>query len=113
MPATSGSRALPQLANHVDLANAGQTNVLTEYALHNLSDADFTYSGPPVVAVNAILQALAPEFGYDPADSSYLLAFRNPVFSFLTAERLMIIYSERGSDVVRSQVQNVPDAGGI
>ena len=105
--------ALRQLANPVDLANAGQTNVLAEYALHNLSDADFTYSGPAVVAVNAILQTLAPEFGYDPADANYLLTFRNPVFSFLTAERLMILYSEKGSDGVRSEVQKVRNAGGI
>jgi hypothetical protein len=105
--------ALRQLGNHVDLANLGQTNVLAEYALHNLSDADFTYSGPAVVALNAILEDLAPEFGYDPSDPNYLLAFRNPVFSFLTAERLMIIYSERGSDGVRSEVRKVRDAGAI
>ena len=34
--------ALRQLGNNLDLANAGQTNVLAEYTLHNLSDADFT-----------------------------------------------------------------------
>jgi len=35
------------------------------------------------------------------------------VFSFLTAERLMIIYSEKGSDGVRAEVQKVRDAGAI
>jgi hypothetical protein len=105
--------ALRQLGNNVDLANTGQTNVLAEYTLHNLSDADFTYSGPAVVALNTILQTLAPDFGYNPADPNYLLNFRNPVFSFLTGERLMIIYSEKGSDGVRAEVQKVRDAGAI
>ena len=79
----------------------------------NLSDADFTYSGPAVVAVNTILQTLAPQFGYDPADPDYLLNFRNPVLSYLTAERLMMIYSEKGREGVRAEVQKVRDAGAI
>src|SRR5215475_14009887 len=103
--------ALRQLASNVDLADAGQTNLLAEYTLHNLSDADFTYSGAAVIAVNTILQTLAPDFGFSPADPGYLLNFRNPVFSFLTGERLMIIYSEKGSDGVRAEVQKVRDAG--
>jgi hypothetical protein len=47
------------------------------------------------------------------ADPNYLLNFRNPVFSFLTAERLLIIYSEQGSEGVRGEVQKVRDAGVI
>jgi hypothetical protein len=105
--------ALRQLGNNVDLANAGQTNVLAEYTLHNLSDADFTYSGPAVIAMNTTLQTLAPDFGFNPADPGYLLNFRNPVFSFLTGERLMIIYSEKGSDGVRAEVQKARNAGAI
>jgi len=101
---------LRQLGNTVNLNDAGQTNVLAEYVLHNLSDADFTYSGPAVVAVNTVLQALAPQFGANPADPNYLLNFRNPVFSYLTAERLLIIYSEKGSDGVKVEVQKLRDA---
>jgi hypothetical protein len=97
----------------VSLNDAGQTNVLAEYVLHNLSDADFTYSGPAVVAVNTVLQALAPQFGVNPADPNYLLNFRNPVFSYLTAERLLIIYSEKGSDGVKVEVQKLRDASVI
>jgi hypothetical protein len=93
--------ALRQLASNV------------EYTLHNLSDADFTYSGPAVIAVKTILQTLAPDFGFSPPDPGYLLNFRNPVFSFLTGERLMIIYSEKGGDGVRAEVQKVRDAGAI
>lgn len=105
--------ALRQLGNNIDLANAGHTNVLAEYTLHNLSDADFTYSGPAVIGVNDVLQELAPQFGYNPGDANYLLSFRNPVFSFLTAERLMIIYSEKGAEGVRAEVQKVRDSGAI
>ena len=105
--------ALRPLDNDVDLVTTGQSNVLAEYTLHNLSDADFTYSGPAAIAVNTILQSLAPDFGVSPADLGYLLNFRNPVFSFLTAERLMNIYSEKGSDGVRVEVQKVREAGAI
>jgi hypothetical protein len=91
--------------NKVDLAAAGQTNVFAEYTLHNLSDADFTYSGPAAIAVHTILQTLAPDFECKPADPGYLLNFRHPVFSFLTGERFMIIYSEKGSDGGRAEVQ--------
>lgn len=103
--------ALRQLGNNVDLNLGGQTNVLAEYCLHNLSDADFTYSGPAVDADNVILSVLAPEFGYSPADASYFIKFRNPVFSFFTAERLLILYSEKGIDGVRTEVKKLRAEG--
>jgi hypothetical protein len=100
-----------QLGNTVDLVAAGQTNVLAEYVMHNLSDADFTYSGPAVTIDNAILQVLAPKFGYDPKGANYFLAFRNPVLSYFTAERLLILYSEKGIDAVQTEVQKLRTAG--
>ena len=103
--------ALRQLGNTLDLNAAGQTNVLVEYVLHNLSDADFTYSGPAVTIDNAILQVLAPQFGYDPKAANYFLAFRNPVLSYFTAERLLILYSEKGIDAVQTEVQKLRTAG--
>jgi hypothetical protein len=111
---SKGNLRLPplrQLGNNVDLNAAGQTNVLAEYTLHNLSDADFTYSGPAVDAVNVILQEIAPQFGITSTDPSYLAKFRNPVFSFFTGERLLIIYSEQGTAGVVSEVQKLRDAG--
>ena len=102
---------LRQLGNNVNLNAAGQTNVLAEYTLHNLSDADFTYSGPAIDADNVILAALAPQFGYNPSDANYFIKFRNPVFSFFTAERLLILYSEKGIDGVRNEVQKLRDQG--
>jgi hypothetical protein len=110
----SGNLRLPavrQLGNTVNLNAAGQTNVLAEYCLHNLSDADFTYSGPAVDIDNVILQALAPKFGYDPKAANYYLAFRNPVLSFFTAERLLILYSEKGIGAVQAEVQKLRTAG--
>jgi hypothetical protein len=110
----SGHFRLPpvrQLGNNVNLNAAGQTNVLAEYTLHNLSDADFTYSGPAVVAVNVLLQSIASQFGYSPSAADYFLKFRNPVLSFLTAERLLILYSDQGIDGVVSEVKKLRDRG--
>src|SRR5262249_19212156 len=103
--------ALRQLGNDVNLPAAGQTNVLAEYTLHNLSDADFTYSGPAVTIVNVVLAEIAPEFGHNSADANYFTAFRNPVMSFLSAERLTIIYSEKGTDGVRQEVKKLHALG--
>lgn len=103
--------ALRQLGNDVDLVAAGQTNVLAEYNLHNLSDADFTYSGPAVTILNVVLAKIAPEFGHNTSDADYLTNFRNPVMSFLSAERLTILYSEKGTDGVREEVKKLRAAG--
>src|SRR5262249_33946507 len=82
-----------------------QPNVLAEYVLHNISDSDFTLTGPSVTIVQFLLRDLAGEFGYDPTDvSSYNRQFRNPVLTYLSAERLLIIYGERGLDGVRSEL---------
>ena len=111
----SGNLRLPplrQLGNNVNLNAAAQTNVLAEYTLHNLSDADFTYSGPAVDADNVLLAQLAPSFGYNPSDAStYYLKFRNPVLSFFTGERLLMIYSEKGINGVIAEVQTLRDKG--
>jgi hypothetical protein len=93
-------------------ANPSQTNLLAEYTLHNLSDADFTYSIPGVTSVQVLLQALAPQFGYDPSKTSvYNNQYRNPVLSYLTAERLLILYSAQGLDGVSGEVKRLRDAG--
>ena len=102
--------ALRQLANNVDLNAAGQTNVLAEYTLHNLSDADFTYSGPAVDAVNVLLQSIAPQFGFNASDPNYLNEFRNPVLSYFTGERLLILYSNGGINAVLDEVQKLRKA---
>ena len=100
----------------INLLNAtpSQTNLLAEYTLHNLSDADFTYSGPAVGIVEVVLQQLAPGFGFNPADTAnYNLKFRNPVLSFSSAERLLILYSQSGLDGVRDQLEELREHGVI
>jgi len=107
--------ALRQLGS-INLLNAtpSQTNLLAEYTLHNLSDADFTYSGPAVGTVEVLLQQLAAGFGFNPADAAnYNNKFRNPVLSFSSAERLLILYSEKGLDGVRKQLQELREHGVI
>jgi hypothetical protein len=101
-----------RMLGDVDLLAAGQGNVLAEYTLHNLSDADFTFSGPAVAGVQVVLAKLAPSFGFDPTDiTRYNTQFRNPVFSFFTAEHLYIVYSKLGEDGVRSEIQKLVDQG--
>jgi hypothetical protein len=95
---------LRQLGN-VNLNGVGQVNLLAEYALHNLSDADFVLSIPAVTIDQEILKAIAPDFGYNPSDAStYNNKFRNPVLTYLSAERLFIIYSNQGLKGVRSSL---------
>lgn len=104
-----GKPRLPALRRlgSLDLLNAtpSQTNLLAEYTLHNLSDADFTYSIPAATSAQAILQELAPGFGFNPADTAnYNNRYRNRTLSLITGERLMIIYSEKGLEGVRAEL---------
>jgi hypothetical protein len=96
----------------IDLLGAGQMNLLAEYTLHNLSDADFTYSGPAVTTAQVILQTLAPRYGYDPANASlYNNKYRNPALSFLTGERILILYSGQGVAAVQGELDKLRSAG--
>jgi len=107
---SAGHLRLPPLdaLGSIDLNAAGQTNLRAEYTLHNLSDADFTYSGPAVASVAVVLADLAAEFGYDAGDASrYNNAYRNPVLSYLSAERLLIIYSDQGTNGVRRELRRL------
>jgi hypothetical protein len=89
-----------------------QTNLLAEYPLHALSDADSTLTEPAVSIDQVILRTLAPEFGFDANQAAaYNNGFRNPVFSFLTAERLLIIYGNSGLDGVRVEINNLRRRG--
>ncbi len=111
---TSNNLRLPALRSNgeINLNAAGQTNILTEYELHNLSDADFTFSGPAVAADQLVLAALAPEFGYSPANIAvYNNSFRNVVLSNYSAERLYAIYTKSGLAGVRTQITKLRTAG--
>jgi len=109
----SGHFRLPALRKlgDVDLADQGPTHVLAEYTLHNLSDADFTYSGPAITAAQTILQTLAPRYGYDPANASvYNNSYRNPALSFLTGEHILMLYSSQGLAGVRAELDRLRKA---
>lgn len=89
-----------------------QPNLLVEYELHNLSDADFSFSAPAVAQAELLLAALAPKFGYDPNQrAAYNTKFRNPVLSYLSAERLQIIYANAGLNVVAAEIARLKAMG--
>ena len=89
-----------------------QPNLLVEYALHNLSDADFSFSAPAVGQAQLLLAVLAPRFGYDPNQRAvYNTKYRNPVLSYLGAERLQIIYANAGLDAVGAQIAKLKEMG--
>jgi len=91
-----------------------QSNLLYEYVAHNLSDADYTFTGPAIVQSELFLRTLAPKFGYDPANTTqYNTEYRNPALSHLAAERLQILYANGGIEAVEAAVQKVKAAGFI
>ena len=106
---SQGNYRLPALRKlgEVNLmaASPSQPNILVEYELHNLSDADFTFSGPALTIIEIVLGQLAPEFGFNANAANYNVQFRNRVFSALTAERLQVIYAYAGLDGVRAQLR--------
>lgn len=109
----AGHLRLPAIGP-LDLNAAGQTNLRVEYTLHNLSDADYTFSGPSVGTVDALLRTLAPEFGVDPASVAvYTTRFRNPVLSWLSAERLLVQYGHGGVDALRGELRRLRKLGVI
>jgi hypothetical protein len=113
---SAGHLRLPALGKlgDVNLNAAGQPNLRVEYALHNLSDADYTFSGPAVASVGVLLIALAPEFGYDPNDvTAFNTRFRNPSLAYLGAERLLILYGGNGLDAVRHELRRLRRLGAI
>jgi len=89
-------------------SNSSPTNLLAEYALHNLSDADFVVTIPAITIDQILLLKIAPLFGYDPTDqTTYIKQFRHPVLSYLSAERLLIIYGNSGLDGVIAEVSKL------
>jgi hypothetical protein len=89
-----------------------EPNLLVEYVLHNLSDADFTFTGPAATQAGALLKSLAPRFGHDPNDAAaFNTGFRNPVLAHLSAERLQIIYASKGLEAVAAEIEKLKRAG--
>ena len=115
MDSTGAPRlAVVRALGGIDLnAAAGSPpNLLIEYTTHNLSDADFTFTGPAVAEAQDLLAALAGKFGYDPADTTrYNNKFRNPALSYLTGERLTVLYSNGGLRAVENELTRLRRLG--
>jgi hypothetical protein len=109
----SGQLRLPTVRalGDTDLNAAGETNLLVEYVLHNLSDADWILAEPAVEIAELLLRTLASEFGYDPSGGEYLNRFRNPALTYLSAERLLILYGNGGVAAVRSELARLHARG--
>jgi hypothetical protein len=107
-----GSYRLPAL-RHVgeetkSTPQGSQTNLLAEYALHNLSDAQYVLGIPAEERVEALLRGMAAKFGFDPANlAEYNTKFRNPALSYLTAERLYLLYENAGVSAVEQEVRKL------
>lgn len=111
-----GNFRLPpaRTTDSVDLIDAGQTNILLEYEIHNLSDADFTFSIPAVTEAQVILSTIAADYGYDPTDTArYNNDFRNPVLTYLSAERVFLRYTNDGLSAVRHDLDMLRAKGVI
>ena len=90
-----------------DLSASGPSdvNAPVEYQLHNLSDSEYPQSVPAMVVAQKLLSKLAPEYGYDPADTArYNTKYRNRALAQLSAERLYMLYTNGGLPAVRSQL---------
>ena len=89
-----------------------ETHLLVEYVLHNLSDSDYTFTGPAIAESQVVLKVLAAKFGYDPNDATtYNTKFRNPVLSHLSGERIQIIYASKGLDAVAEEISRLKAMG--
>ncbi|HML11006.1 MAG TPA: hypothetical protein VK432_09095 [Stellaceae bacterium] len=107
--------ALRQLASvPIQQTLPDEPNMLVEYTLHNLSDADHTFTGTAVEEIQVVLKAVAPRFGYDPGDvAAYNTKFRNPVLAAFSAERLQILYTAGGIEAVATEIGKLKQAGVI
>ncbi|MFC5519667.1 hypothetical protein [Polaromonas jejuensis] len=91
----------------LNAAPGTQPNTLVEYVLHNLSDADYVFTGPAAATVALVLANVAPEYGYDSTAPDYLFKFRHTALTYLSAERLHIVYSNGGLDAVRAELNKL------
>ncbi len=112
----SGNLRLPPTKSsaEIDLLTAGQTNFVVEDTIHNLSDADFTFTIPAITTSQVVLADLASHYGYDPTDvARYNNSYRNPALSNLSAERIFILFTRQGLGAVQTQLDLLRAKGAI
>jgi hypothetical protein len=103
-------RSLGSINIQASLPN--QPNMLYEYVLHNLSDADFTYTGTASTQADLLLRTLAPKFGHDAANAAkFNTEFRNRVLAHTGAERLLMLYATAGIGRVEAEISKLKTAG--
>jgi hypothetical protein len=94
-----------------DLNAAGKTNFLVEYTLHNLSDGDWILAEPAVDLAELVLSKLAGTYGYDPANAAiYVPKYRNVALTFLSAERIVMLYGNGGLAAVKKELDRLKAA---
>ncbi len=85
-----------------------------EYSLTQLADADWTFTNPAAKEIEALLQILAPEFGFPiQHKSNYFNLFRNPILCFFSSERLSMLYANKGIEGVRNEIAKLKKLGKI
>jgi hypothetical protein len=105
----AGNLRLPPLRRlgdvNLEAATPAQLNFLPEYVIHNLSDADFIFTGPVVTESETILRTLAPRYGFDAANvARYNWSYRNVALAHLSAERIAFLYQRGGLAAVQEEI---------
>jgi hypothetical protein len=91
----------------IDLNAAGRTNFLVEYTLHNISDGDWILAEPVVDLAELILSKLAATYSQDPKNADYVAKYRNPALTYLSAERIVMLYSNGGLPEVKKELDRL------
>jgi hypothetical protein len=107
---SSGRRLLHRNAQHI---RSAALRSATLDAIENPSTcvahrADLSPAEPAVDIAELLLRTLAPEFGYDPASvGDYNNHYRNPALSYLSAERILMLYGNNGLPAVRAELRRL------
>jgi hypothetical protein len=95
----------------IDLNAAGRMNYVVEYTLHNMSDGDWILAEPNVDLAELLLKTAAPGYGVDPNAATYVANFRNPALTYLSAERIVMLYGNGGMADVKKELDRLNKAG--
>jgi len=65
-----------------------------------------------VAVAQILIRQLASRYGYDPVDvGRYNRMYRNPVLSYMSGERLSIMYSQGGMALITRELDRLRDLG--
>jgi hypothetical protein len=106
---------LPQVralvGGSIDLNAQGRMNYVVEYTLHNLSDGDWIEAEPNVDLAELLLKTVAPDYKVDPNAADYVVKWRNPALTYLSAERIVMLYTNGGIAEVKKELDRLHKAG--